>query len=119
LDPRVIAGQGTVALELLGAEPGLDAMVVPVGGGGLSAGTAIALAGCAPGTQLVLAEPAGAADTLQSLQRGERVTDFVPDTVCDGLRTTLGGPNFRILQAHRAQVLAVGDEATVAAMRLL
>lgn len=119
LDPRVIAGQGTVALELLGAEPGLDAMVVPVGGGGLSAGTAIALAGCAPGTQLVLAEPAGAADTLQSLQRGERVTDFVPDTVCDGLRTTLGEPNFRILQAHRAQVLAVGDEATVAAMRLL
>lgn len=118
-DPRVIAGQGTATLELLGQARALDVVVVPVGGGGLASGAAIALTGCAPAAKLVLAEPAGAAETLLSLQRGERVTDFVPDTICDGLRGTLGAPNFRILREHRAQVLAVDDAATVAAMRRL
>ena len=118
-DPRVIAGQGTAALELLTARPDLDALVVPLGGGGLAAGTALALAGRAPRVKLFLAEPAGAADSLLSLQRGERVTEFVPDTLCDGLRGTLGEPNFRLLREHGAQVLAVDDDATVAAMRLL
>ncbi|WP_202842628.1 pyridoxal-phosphate dependent enzyme [Luteimonas saliphila] len=117
--PRVIAGQGTAALELLGEAADLDVVVVPVGGGGLASGTAIALAGCAPHVELVLAEPAGAADTLQSLQRGERVRELVPETVCDGLRGLLGEPNFRILRDHGAQVLAIDDDATVAAMRLV
>ncbi|HRN62648.1 MAG TPA: pyridoxal-phosphate dependent enzyme, partial [Luteimonas sp.] len=93
-DARVIAGQGTAVLELLGEAPDLDMVVVPVGGGGLASGTAIALAGHAPGVQLVLAEPAGADDTLRSLARGERVTDVEPDTLCDGLRATVGAPNF-------------------------
>ena len=118
-DPRVIAGQGTATLELLAAAPGLDALVVPVGGGGLAAAAALALGGCAPGTALVLAEPAGAADTAHALRTGRRDPDFVPDTVCDGLRAHLGEPNFRILQAHGAEVLTVDDAATVAAMRLL
>ena len=118
-DPRVIAGQGTAVLELLHAQPDLDVVVVPVGGGGLASGSAIALAGMAPGVELVLAEPAGAADTLQSLQRGERCTGFVPDTICDGLRTLVGELNLRILQAHGAQVLAVEDADTIAAMRCL
>lgn len=118
-DARVMAGQGTAALELLGQAPDLDVVVVPVGGGGLASGTAIALAGLAPGVELVLAEPAGAADTLESLRRGVRCTELVPDTVCDGLRAVLGEPNFRILQAHAVQVLAVEDAETVAAMRML
>lgn len=117
-DARVIAGQGTVALELLRVHP-LDTLVVPVGGGGLAAGTATTLAAIAPATRLVLAEPSGAADTLLSLQRGERVTEFTPDTICDGLRTTLGAPNFAILRAHGAEAIAVDDAATRAAMRLL
>ncbi|TDK23112.1 pyridoxal-phosphate dependent enzyme [Luteimonas aestuarii] len=117
-DARVIAGQGTAVLELLHART-LDAVVVPVGGGGLASGTAIALAAIAPQTALFLAEPAGAAETLLSLQRGERVTDFTPDTICDGLRGTLGEPNFDILRAHGAEVIAVEDDATRAAMRLL
>ena len=117
-DARVIAGQGTAVLELLRAQP-LDAVVVPVGGGGLASGTAIALAAVAPRTKLWLAEPAGAAETLLSLQRGERVVDFVPDTICDGLRGTLGAPNFSILHGHRAEAIAVDDADTVAAMRLL
>ncbi len=116
-DAAVIAGQGTAALELLAAAGPLDAMVVPVGGGGLAAGTALTLAACAPDCRLYLAEPAGAAETRDSLARGERVTDFTPDTICDGLRGTLGQPGFDILRAHGAEVLVVDDADTVAAMR--
>src|SRR5690606_9875765 len=118
-DPRVIAGQGTATLELLAAAPGLDVVVVPVGGGGLAAGAALALAGRSPGTALVLAEPAGAADALHALRRGRREPVPAPGTICDGLRATLGEPNFRILHASGAQVLAVEDADAIAAMRLL
>jgi threonine dehydratase len=118
-DPLVIAGQGTAALELLNACEGLDALVVPVGGGGLASGCALVLAALAPQCRLFLAEPAGAAETAASLARGQRVTDFVPDTVCDGLRGTLGAPNFALLHAHDAQALVVDDADTIAAMRLL
>lgn len=117
-DPRVIAGQGTAALELLCSPERFDAVIVPVGGGGLAAGTALSVAARSPGTRLFLAEPSGAAETFASLQRGERVTDFTPDTVCDGLRGTLGAINFRMLRDHHAQVLTVDDAATIAAMRL-
>ena len=117
-DPLVIAGQGTAALELL-ATRALDAIVVPIGGGGLAAGTALAIAGVSPSTQLYLAEPAGAAETAASLERGARVTAFTPDTVCDGLRGTLGAINFDMLRAHGARALVVDDAATLAAMRLV
>ncbi len=117
-DPRVIAGQGTAALELLCTQAHFDALIVPVGGGGLAAGTALSVAARSPATRLYLAEPAGAAETFASMQRGERVTDFTPDTVCDGLRGTLGAINFSMLHAHGAQVLTAGDADTVAAMRL-
>lgn len=118
-DPRVIAGQGTAALELLNVSGPLDALLVPVGGGGLAAGSALAMAALSPRCRLLVAEPAGAADTFASLQRGERVTDVVPDTVCDGLRGTLGAPNFALLRAHRVAALLVDDAETIAAMRLL
>jgi len=117
-DPQVIAGQGTAALELLHASEGLDMMVVPVGGGGLASGTRLALQAVAPATGLVLAEPLGAADTARSLAAGERRIDFTPDTVCDGLRGTLGAPNFALLHGA-AQVITVADDATIAAMRLV
>lgn len=118
-DARVIAGQGTAALELLNAGGPFDALVVPIGGGGLASGTALALAAVSPRTRLFLAEPAGAAETAASLRSGERVVDFVPDTICDGLRGTLGTPNFSLLRAAQAEVLVVDDTATTAAMRLL
>ena len=128
-DPRVIAGQGTATLELLnqnGQRDGdmlddrmFDALLVPVGGGGLAAGTAIAAAALSPRTQVFAAEPSGAADTFASLQRGQLSTDFIPDTVCDGLRGSLGVPNFALLQAHRVTALTVDDSDTIAAMRLL
>ena len=118
-DARVIAGQGTAALELLTAHPDLDALVVPVGGGGLAAGTALAMQALAPRCRLYLAEPAGADDTARSFARGALDHDLTPDTICDGLRGTLGAINFEILQAANAQVLTVTDAQTIAAMRLL
>lgn len=118
-DARVIAGQGTATLELLGACPALDVLVVPVGGGGLAAGAAITLAALSPRTRLILAEPSGADDAFQSLQRGERVAASIPATVCDGLRGLLGAINFQILRDHGAEVIVVDDERTLAAQTLL
>lgn len=117
-DPAVIAGQGTAALELLNTAR-FDALVVPVGGGGLASGTALTISTCAPSAKLYLAEPAGAGETHASLLRGKRVTEMIPDTFCDGLRGTLGAPNFNLLQQHHAQVVLVDDAATLDAMRLL
>lgn len=118
-DAQVIAGQGTATLELLRqVGTALDVVVVPVGGGGLACGTLLALQQAAPGCELVLAEPAGAADTARSLDAGRRQVDFVPDTVCDGLRGALGEPNFALLHGN-ATVVTVDDDASVAAMRLL
>lgn len=118
-DPWVIAGQGTVALELLEAVPGLDALLTPVGGGGLAAGCAIAARALRPDLRLFGAEPAGADDAARSLREGRRITDMVPYTLCDGLRATIGAPNFEILRAHGVEVLTATDAQVVAAMRLL
>lgn len=117
-DRQVMAGQGTAALELVHSHGPFDVLVVPVGGGGLAAGTRLALQAAAPDARLVLAEPAGAADTARSLAAGSLQLDFTPDTICDGLRGTLGAPNFTLLQGA-AKVITVDDAATVQAMRLL
>jgi len=116
-DARVIAGQGTIILELLQQAPDLDVVITPVGGGGLISGCAIALRALVPGIELMGAEPAGADDAFQSLQRGERVTDVVPDTICDGLRATIGAPNFALLREHGVEVITATDSETRAAMR--
>ena len=118
-DARVMAGQGTIVLELLQQVPHLDTVIIPIGGGGLASGCAIALAALSPQARLVGAEPAGADDAFRSLQRGQRVTDIVPHTICDGLRATIGEPNFALLGAHRVEVISVDDDATLAAMRLV
>lgn len=117
-DRQVMAGQGTAALELLHSHGPFDLLVVPVGGGGLAAGTQLAIQAAMPKARLVLAEPAGAADTARSLAAGSLQLDFTPDTICDGLRGTLGAPNFALLHGQ-AEVITVDDAATVQAMRLL
>src|SRR5690606_21931420 len=111
--------QGTAALELVNAAGPLDVLVAPVGGGGLASGSALVLAAQAPGCELVLAEPHGAADTARSLAAGRLDHDFVPDTICDGLRGNLGAPSFAILSAQGARVVVVDDADTIDAMRLL
>ena len=117
-DPRVIAGQGTAALELLRHDGGFDALITPLGGGGLLGGSAISAAAVSPATRVFGAEPTGAADAYQSLQRGELVTELVPDTICDGLRGLLGAPNFALLREHRVEVLLADDVATMQALQL-
>lgn len=118
-DDRVMAGQGTIALELLAQVPALDALITPVGGGGLASGVAIAAHGLRPGLPLFGAEPAGADDAARSLAVGERVQSVVPDTLCDGLRALIGQPNLAALREHAIDVITVSDEETIAAMRLL
>jgi len=118
-DPAVIAGQGTAALELLRESGPLDALIAPIGGGGLIGGSAIATRALSPNTAVYAAEPSGAADAYESLRRGERVTELVPDTICDGLRGLLGPINFELLKQYDVSVLPIDDSDTVAAMRLL
>ncbi len=117
--PDIIAGQATVALEFLRQQPELDALIVPVGGGGLLAGTALALSWKRPETALYGAEPAGADDTHRSLLKGQRLPLTTVDTLCDGLRAQVGELNFHILQQHVQAILTVEDSATVAATRQL
>ena len=118
-DPRVIAGQGTAALELLREAGDLDALVTPVGGGGLIGGSAIAAKALNPNIEIYGAEPAGADDACESLRRGQRVTDIVPNTVCDGLRGTIGEINLALLRRYGVRVLTVDDARTTAAQRLV
>ena len=116
-DPKVMAGQGTAALELLAEVPQLDAVIVPVGGGGLIAGTAVALDPA--DVPLYGVEPEGAAETVASLLAKERITHLLPDTLCDGLRAVVGVPNFAIISEHVLQVLTVSDAQCLAAQDLV
>jgi threonine dehydratase len=118
-DTRVMAGQGTLALELLQQAPGLDALITPVGGGGLASGVAIAAHAINPALNLFGAEPLGADDAARSLAHGTRVTTVVPDTICDGLRALVGERNLDALRTHRVDVITVSDAETIAAMQLL
>jgi threonine dehydratase len=118
-NPQVIAGQATAARELLAEIPGLDLLLVPVGGGGLASGTALAARYLAPAVRVVAAEPADADDARRSLQEGRIVPSLDPRTVADGLRTSLGRLTFPILRALLAEVVTVSEEGIVAAMRLV
>jgi threonine dehydratase len=118
-DVRVVAGAGTAALELWEDVPSLDAVVVPVGGGGLMSGTAVALAGLSPGTEVWVAEPAGADDAARSRAEGRLVPQTGPDTIADGLRTSLAPRTFRALTELVTGVVTVSEDGIVDAMELL
>lgn len=115
----VIAGQGTATLELMAQVDELDAIVTPVGGGGLVSGSALATRTARRPPRVFAAEPAGADDTARSVQAGRRVTELNPETVCDGLRALVGVLNFELIARHVSAVFTVRDEDTVAAMRTL
>ena len=117
-DPRIVAGAGTAALELLEDADPLDAIVVPVGGGGLMSGTAIAAHGIDATTAIYGVEPEAGDDFAQSLARGERVVTGVPKTIADGLQTTAPGElTFAIARRHVRAVVTVSDEELRDAMR--
>jgi threonine dehydratase len=116
--PDVIAGQGTAALELLEQAPGLDAVVAPVGGGGLMAGVAIAVKSAAPRVRVFAAEPAGADDAARSKAAGMLIPQTAPRTIADGLLTSLGELTWPVLRDQVERVFTVTDDEIVAAMRL-
>ena len=117
-DPSVIAGQGTAALELLEDAGSLDFVLAPVGGGGLLAGTGLAVAGASPRTRVIGCEPAAVDDAARSLASGvhqPRVED--PATACDGLLTRLGTPNLALLRALQIEILTASEGAILRAAR--
>ena len=119
-DPDIIAGQGTAARELLAEVPDLDALVTPVGGGGLMSGCALAAHAHNPKISLYGVEPETAADVKLSLERGQITA--IPDnpTIADGLRTVQPGAlTFPILQRHLTAVVTVSDGELITALRLL
>jgi threonine dehydratase len=118
-DWRVIAGQGTAALELLEDEANLDAVIAPLGGGGLLSGTAIAAKGLRPSIKVFGAEPAGADDAYRSLRAGHIIPQTDPHTIADGLRSSLGEKTFAVLRSRIDGVETASEEAIVRAMRLL
>lgn len=118
-DVRVIAGQGTAALEFLGQEPELDVVMPPVGGGGLASGTIITVSATRPEIEIWGAEPAGADDAYRSLRDGRLHPSVQPTTIADGLLTSLSDRTFRILSGGLAGILTVDEETIIRAMRLL
>jgi len=120
-DPRVINGQGTIGHELAfqcAGEPP-DFVIAPVGGGGLLAGLAVAMKSLMPDCEVVAAEPAGADDAYRSFHGGEWVPQTAPDTIADGLLTSLGRINFELIQEHVDDVVTVSEAGIIEAMRLL
>ncbi len=119
-DPAIIAGQGTTALELLEDVPELDALIVPVSGGGLIAGCATAARGLRPGIRVLGVEPEDADDTRRSLAAGERVTIPPPATIADGLRVLSPGRlTFPVVRRLVEAVVTVSEAEIRAALRFL
>jgi threonine dehydratase len=118
-DPMVIAGQGTAAMELIAQAGPLDAILAPVGGGGLMGGSAVAARHLLPAIRILATEPAQADDAFQSWRAGERLAGPAPDTIADGLRTTLGANGFVLLRALLDDFATVSETAIVEAMRLV
>ncbi len=119
-DPWVIAGQGTPCMELLDEVGELDLVLAPVGGGGLLSGTLLATQLRRPSHVTVIGcEPAGADDAVRGLAAGQRVVDFTPKTLADGLRTPLGEMTFEIIQTLVDDLVTVPDDRIVHAMRFV
>lgn len=116
--PHVIAGQGTVARELIQQVPQLDAIIAPIGGGGLISGTCISAHAHNSDLLVVGAEPQGADDALQSKRTGTLVPQVSPDTICDGLRTSLGKWTWPFIRDQVEEIISVSDDETIAAMKL-
>ena len=118
-NPDVMAGQGTAALEFFQQAGHLDAIVSPVGGGGLMSGTSITTRAMNPDARIFGAEPEGADDAARSLEAGEFLPQSGPDTICDGLLTSMGEHTWPIIKDHLEAIIRVSDEQVIEAMRLI
>jgi threonine dehydratase len=118
--PHIVAGQGTAALELLSDVPDLDVLLVPIGGGGLISGSSIAAHALRPGLRMIGVEPDTANDSHLSLQKGERVSTPLSNSIADGLLPTAPGEiTFPIMQQHLESIVLVGDDEIAEAVRFL
>ncbi|HEY6619311.1 MAG TPA: pyridoxal-phosphate dependent enzyme [Steroidobacteraceae bacterium] len=116
-DLRVMAGQGTTAIELLEDVPGLDVILCPVGGGGQLSGIAVAAKDIKPAVRVIGVEPAGADDAARSLKAGHIIPMLEPRTIADGLKTSLGQRPFAEIMRLVDDIVTVREESIVQAMR--
>jgi threonine dehydratase len=118
-DYRIISGQGTVALELLEEVPELDMVLVPVGGGGLISGIAVAVSEITPKINVVGAEPALADDARQSFEQKKLIPSNYPDTVADGLRTSLGNKTYPIILKYVKDIITAPEHKILPIMKVM
>jgi len=116
---RVIEGQATATLELIEEIDSMDYILAPVGGGGLLSGTALSARYLSPQTRVIGCEPEGADDAYQSFKSGEIIPSINPNTISDGLLTSLGEKTFEIIQHAVHDIMRVSDANTIAAMKLV
>jgi len=116
---HVISGNGTVALELIEEVGAIDYMFAPIGGGGLISGTAIATKGLCPKAKIIGVEPANADDAYRSFKTGKLHPSVNPNTIADGLRTSLSELTFKIIRSTVDDIITVTEAEIVNAMRLL
>ena len=114
---RIIAGQGTAALEFLDEIPDLDILLTPVGGGGLLSGTAIATKETNSAIKVIGTEPTGADDAYRSFRSGKIIPSVNPQTICDGLLTSLGEFTFAAIQHHVDDIITISEEAIKSAVK--
>ncbi|MBM3614108.1 MAG: pyridoxal-phosphate dependent enzyme [Alphaproteobacteria bacterium] len=117
-DPRVIAGQATCSMEFIAQVPGLDAIMAPIGGGGLVSGTCLALSHLEPEIAIYAAEPAQADDAARSLAAGHIIADDAPVTVADGLKVPLKDLTWHFVRQHLRAILTAEEDEIIVAMRL-
>lgn len=116
---RVIAGQGTAALELLDSVPDLDVIIAPVGGGGLMSGTSIATTETKKGIRLIAGEPEMADDAFRSMKEGKILPSENPQTIADGLLTSLGTLTFPIIRERVEQIVTVSEQGIIDSMKFI
>ena len=118
-EPRVIAGQGTATLELLKEIQDLDAILTPIGGGGLICGTAIAATKLNDSISIIGTEPKNADDAYQSFKLGTLIPQINPNTIADGLRTSLSELTFSIIKKYVDEIITVTEEEIIHAMQII
>lgn len=118
-DTRIIAGQATATLEMLEDYPDINLIIAPVGGGGLLSGTALAASFFSKHTKVIAAEPKHADDAYQSFKAKTFIPSVNPDTLADGLRTSLGTLTFPIIFEYVNDIVTVSEEGIIKAMRLI
>jgi threonine dehydratase len=117
-DPRVVAGQATCSREMLEQVEGMEAIIAPIGGGGMISGTCLTMSSIAPGIDVYAAEPKNADDAYRSFKAGHIIADDAPETVADGLKVPLKDLTWHFVSRHVADVFTATEEQIIEAMKL-